>query len=249
LLDFKGQVAVVTGSAQGLGLAIAKRLSELGARVALVDINDTKGNEAIQDLARLGLNTVFVPCDITEEKNVQSMVRQVIDKWGRIDVLINNAAIVGMTGNSWELPIEIMDRVYRVNLRGMFLCCQKVIPYMLKQDYGRIVNVASVAGKEGNPKQAPYSATKAAVIGFSKSLGKELAMTKITVNTLSPGLVYTDILKQMSPDDIKYMLSKIPMGRTGTVEEMANMAAWIASRECSFSTAAVFDASGGRATY
>ena len=249
MLEFRGQVAVVTGSARGLGLGIAKRLGELGARVALIDLDATQGDKVTRELAGLGLDVFFVPCDITEETAVQSMVRQVIGEWGRIDVLVNNAAIVGTTGNVWELPVEVMDRVYRVNLRGMFLCCQKVIPYMLKQDYGRIVNVASVAGKEGNPRQAPYSASKAAVIGFTKSLGKELAMTKITANTLSPGLVYTDILKQMSPEDVKYMLSKIPMGRTGKVEEMANMAAWIASRECSFSTAAVFDASGGRATY
>ena len=249
MLDFKGQVAVVTGSARGLGFGIAKRLAELGARVALVDLDITQGERVAQELAGFGLEVLFVPCDITKETDVQSMVRQVIGKWGRIDVLVNNAAIVGTTGNTWELPIEVMDRVYRVNLRGMFLCCQKIIPYMLKQDYGRIVNVASVAGKEGNPRQAPYSASKAAVIGFTKSLGKELAMTKITANTLSPGLVYTDILKQMCPEDVNYMLSKIPMGRTGTVEEMANMAAWIASKECSFSTAAVFDASGGRATY
>ena len=231
MLDFKGQVAVVTGSARGLGFGIAKRLAELGARVALVDLDTTQGERVAQELAGFGLEVLFVPCDITKETDVQSMVRQVIGEWGRIDVLVNNAAIVGTTGNTWELPIEVMDRVYRVNLRGMFLCCQKIIPYMLKQDYGRIVNVASVAGKEGNPRQAPYSASKAAVIGFTKSLGKELAMTKITANTLSPGLVYTDILKQMCPEDVNYMLNKIPMGRTGTVEEMANMAAWIASKE------------------
>jgi len=249
MLDFTGQVAIVTGSARGLGFGIARKLGELGARVALVDLDAAQGEKAAEELCGLGREVVFVPCNIAEEPDVESMTRQVVGRWGRIDVLVNNAAIVGVTGNIWELPIDVMDRVYRVNLRGMVLCCQKVIPYMLKQDYGRIVNVASVAGKEGNPKQAPYSASKAAVMGFTKSLGRELAKTKITANVLSPGLMQTDILKQMSPEDIKYMMSKIPMGRMGTVEEMADLAAWIASRECSFSTAAVFDASGGRASY
>jgi 3-oxoacyl-[acyl-carrier protein] reductase len=249
MLDFTGQVAIVTGSARGLGFGIAKKFCDYGARVAVVDLDTTRGEWAAQELARLSMEVFFAPCNISEEPDVESMLQQVVGRWGKVDILVNNAAIVGVTGNVWELPIDVMDKVYRVNLRGMFLCCQKVIPYMLKQDYGRIVNVASVAGKEGNPKQAPYSASKAAVIGFTKSLGKELAATKVTANVLSPGLVDTDILKQMTQDDVNYMLSKIPMGRTGTVEEMADMAAWIASRECSFSTAAVFDASGGRATY
>ena len=249
MTDFKGQAVIVTGGARGLGLGIAKKLGDLGAMVAIVDLDVVCGEQAARELGGVGREILFISCNIAEEPAVESMVRQVVDRWGRIDVLVNNAAIVGATGNAWELPIDVMDRVYQVNLRGMFLCCQKVIPYMLKQDYGRIVNVASVAGKDGNPKQAPYSASKAAVIGFTKSLGKELAKTKVTANVLSPGLVYTDILKQMLPEDMDYMLSKIPMGRTGSVEEIANMAAWIASRECSFSTAAVFDASGGRATY
>ncbi len=249
MLDFTGQVAIVTGSARGLGFGIAKKFGELGARVAMVDVDGAQGEKAAQELCGLGREVFFVQCNITEEPDVESMTRQVVGRWGRIDVLVNNAAIVGVTGNVWELPIEVMDRVYRVNLRGMFLCCQKVIPYMLKQDYGRIVNVASVAGKDGNPRQAPYSASKAAVMGFTKALAKELAKTRVTANVLSPGLMQTDILKQMSPEDIKYMLSKIPMGRMGTVEEMADLAVWVASRECSFSTGAVFDASGGRATY
>jgi len=249
MLDFTGQVAIVTGSARGLGFAIARKISELGAKVAMVDVDAARGAPAAQELAALGREVLFVPCDVGEEPDVERMVGEVMSRWGRIDVLVNDAAIVGRNANTWELTVDVLDRVYRVNLRGMFLCCQKVIPYMLEQNYGRIVNVASVAGKEGNPGQSPYSASKAGVIGFTKSLGRELATTKITANVLSPGLMNTEMLNQCTPEVVKYMVSKIPMGRTGTVEEMADMAVWIASRECSFSTAAVFDASGGRASY
>lgn len=249
MLDFKCQVAVVTGGARGLGFGIAKKLGELGARVAIADLDATNGQQAVRELANLGIEATSVQCDVTEEQNVERMVQQVVDKWGQIDVLVNNAGIVGTIGNVWELPIDVLDKLYRTNLRGVFLCCQKVVPHMLKKDYGRIVNIASVSGKEGNPKHAPYSVTKAAVICLTKSLGKELATTKITVNALSPALVHTDLVNQWSPDEIGYLVSKIPMGRTGTIEEIADMAAWMASRECSFTTAAVFDISGGRATY
>jgi 3-oxoacyl-[acyl-carrier protein] reductase len=249
MISFKGQVAIVTGGARGLGFGIAKKLGELGAKVTIADLDASNGQQAVLKLAALGIEAISVQCDVTEEQNVERMIQQVVDKWGQIDVLVNNAGIVGVIGNVWELPIDVLDKLYHTNLRGVFLCCQKVVPHMLRKDYGRIVNIASVSGKEGNPKHAPYSVTKAAVICLTKSLGKELATTKITVNAISPALVYTDLLGQWSPEDISYLVSKIPMGRTGTIEEIADMTAWVASRECSFTTAAIFDISGGRATY
>ena len=176
-------------------------------------------------------------------------VRAAMDRWGRIDVLVNNAGIGGDVGNVWELPVEEMDRVYRTNLRGVYLFCHEAIPHMMKRDYGRIVNIASIAGKEGNPRMVPYSATKAAVIGLTKSVGKELATTGIRVNCVTPAVVRTRILDQLTDAQVQYMLDRIPMGRTGDASEIAALVAWLASEECSFSTGAVFDISGGRATY
>ena len=176
-------------------------------------------------------------------------VAQALETWGRIDVLVNNAGIGGNVAPIWELPVEEMDRVYRTNLRGVFLFCHEVIPHMMERDYGRIVNIASIAGKEGNPRMVPYSATKAAVIGLTKSVGKELADTGIRVNCVTPAVIQTRILDQLTPAQVDYMLERIPMGRTGEVSEVAALVAWLASKECSFSTGAVFDISGGRATY
>ena len=166
-----------------------------------------------------------------------------------MDILINNAGIIGKTGAVWELPVDEMDRVYRTNLRGVYLFCRAVIPHMLQRDYGRIVNIASIAGKEGNPRMVPYSATKAAVIGLTKSVGKELAPTGVRVNCVTPAVVQTRMLEDSTPEQIRYMVERIPMGRTGEIDEVAALVTWLASSECSFSTGAVFDISGGRATY
>jgi 3-oxoacyl-[acyl-carrier protein] reductase len=176
-------------------------------------------------------------------------VKQALDAWGRIDVLVNGAGIAGDVGNVWELPVEEMDRVYRTNLRGVFLFCHAVIPHMMVRDYGRVVNIASIAGKEGNPRMVPYSATKAAVIALTKSVGKELAQTGITVNCVTPAVIRTRILEQLTPEQVQYLVERIPMGRTGEIEEVAALVAWLASAECSFTTGAAFDISGGRATY
>lgn len=246
---FQGQVAVVTGGARGLGFSIAKKLGSEGGKVAIADKDDSLAKHGEKELTTDGIDAISVSADIAEECDVEKIVKHVAEKWGRIDILINNAGIIGRTGYIWELGVDVLDRVYQTNLRGTFLCCQKIVPHMQKQNYGRIVNVASIAGKEGNPRMIPYSCTKAAVIGFTKSLGKELADTNITVNAITPAVVRTDILDQCSPEQVQYMLSKIPMGRFGTLEEVANMVAWMASRECSFTTGAVFDLSGGRATY
>ena len=176
-------------------------------------------------------------------------MERAIDAWGRVDILVNNAGIAGVAAPIWEQSAEEMDRVYRTNLRGVYLFTRAVIPQMLERDYGRIVNIASIAGKEGNPNMVPYSATKAAVIGLTKSVGKELATTGIRVNAVTPAVIMTPILEQLTPEQVEYMLQKIPMGRTGEISEVAALVAWLASPECSFSTGAVFDISGGRATY
>lgn len=246
---FRGQVAVVTGGAEGIGLGIAKKLGSEGARILVTDIDGHRGKQAVAELVSNGIETSFAVGDVANEADVERTVSQVIQKWGQIDVLVNNAGIIGQTGYLWELSIDVLDQVYRTNLRGTFLYCQKVIPHMQARGYGRIVNIASIAGKEGNPRMVPYSATKAAVIVLTKSLGKELATSGILVNCVTPAVVPTRILEQTTPEQIRYMVERVPMGRMGEIEEVANMVAWIASPECSFTTGAVFDLSGGRATY
>lgn len=246
---FQGQVAVVTGGAEGIGLGIAKKLGSEGARILVTDIDGHRGKQAVAELVSNGIETSFAVGDVANEADVERTVSQVIQKWGQIDVLVNNAGIIGQTGYLWELSIDVLDQVYRTNLRGTFLYCQKVIPHMQARGYGRIVNIASIAGKEGNPRMVPYSATKAAVIVLTKSLGKELATSGILVNCVTPAVVRTRILEQTTPEQIRYMVERVPMGRMGEIEEVANMVAWIASPECSFTTGAVFDLSGGRATY
>lgn len=246
---FEDQTAIVTGAAEGLGYGIAERLGSEGASVVIVDMNGETAEQASKSLGERGIAAEVVIGDVGDEDTARRAARIAADRWGRIDILVNNAGIAGHSANAWELSVEEMDRVYRTNLRGVFSFCHHVIPYMLEQDYGRIVNIASIAGKEGNPKAVPYSATKAGVIGLTKSIGKELARTGVRVNCVTPAVVRTRILEQLTQEHIDYMISKIPMGRTGEVSEVAALVAWLSSGECSFSTGAVFDISGGRATY
>src|SRR5205809_3958843 len=245
-LDFDKRTAVVTGGAAGIGFAIAKRLASSGARVALWD-RDTRALDAAK--AALGNDTSVHPLDVSNAAMVDQVARDTADVMGGIDVLVYSAGITGPNNVTWEYPVEDWRKVFDVNVHGLFYCNRAVVPIMQLKNYGRIVNIASVAGKEGNPNAPAYSASKAAVIGLTKSLGKELAKTGIRVNCVTPAAVRTAIFDQMTQQHIDFMLSKIPLGRFGEVDEIAAMICWLASEECSFSTGAVFDLSGGRATY
>ena len=247
-MKFIDKVALITGAYQGLGKGIAKKLGEQGCKLILVDI-DERVKDTEKEFNNANIDAISVIGDVSEESTANSAVEKGVSKYNKIDILVNNAGIGGINKPLWDLPVDELDRVYAINLRGVFIFCKSVIPLMLKNKYGRIVNIASIAGKEGNPNAVPYSATKSAVIGLTKSLGKELAKTEIRVNCVTPAVVKTSILDEFTEEHINYMLEKIPIGRTGKIEEVANMVAWIASEECSFSTGAVFDISGGRATY
>ena len=239
-IDLQGRVAIVTGGARGIGLAIAHRLTDSGARCCLWDLNPEPPK---------GLAAHSVKVDISKPDSVAAAFDQTIKHLGNVDILVNNAGIAGVTKKMWECTPDEWQAVLQVNLFGVFLCCRAVVPHMMQRGYGRIVSIASIAGKEGNPNASHYSSAKAGVIGLTKSLGKELAKTGVLVNCITPAVIQTDILKQVTQEHIDYMLSKIPMGRFGKVEEAAAMVAWLASEDCSFSTGAVFDLSGGRATY
>ena len=246
---FRDRVAIVTGAGTGIGRAIAARLGSEGARITLVDFDSELAEQAAGELAGTGAEVITVVGDVGEAETAKRAVDEATSEWGRVDVLVNNAGIGGDVGNIWELPVEEMDRVYRTNLRGVYLFTHYAVPAMLTRDYGRIVNIASIAGKEGNPRMVPYSATKAAVIGLTKSVGKELATTGIRVNCVTPAVVRTRILEQLTDEQVGYMVERIPMGRTGDAAEVAALVAWLSSEECSFTTGGVFDISGGRATY
>ncbi len=244
-LDFEGRRAVVTGGAAGIGLAIAQRLAASGASVALWD-RDAPALAAAKQAHGFAHTAAF---DVANAAEVDARPRSTAAALGGIDVLVCSAGITGPNKTVWEYPVEDWKQVFDVNVHGLFYCNRAVVPLMQRADYGRIVNIASVAGKEGNPNASAYSASKAAVIGLTKSLGKELAKTGIRVNCVTPAAVRTAIFDQMTPQFIEFMLSKIPMGRFGTVDEIASLVCWLACEECSFSTGAVFDVSGGRATY
>ncbi|MGH8796785.1 MAG: SDR family NAD(P)-dependent oxidoreductase [Caldimonas sp.] len=247
-IDLAGRVAVVTGGAQGIGLAIAERMLDSGAKVVLWDIDAARLESARNALASRGaVDTKEV--ELTDEQSVAAATSAAVGAHGRIDILVNNAGITGGNAPTWELAPDVWRRVIEVNLVAPFLTCRAIVPQMIAAGYGRIVNIASVAGKEGNPNASHYSASKAALIALTKSLGKELATQGVLVNAISPAAARTAIFEQMSQAHIAFMLSKIPMARFLEVGEAAAMAAWLASEECSFSTGAVFDLSGGRATY
>ncbi|MGA8707678.1 MAG: SDR family NAD(P)-dependent oxidoreductase [Steroidobacteraceae bacterium] len=247
-MDLTNRVAVITGGARGIGFACAERLLQGGASVSLWDLDGARLARAAAELKPLGAADVR-ELDLTQEARVSETTAQVVKSLGRIDILINNAGITGGNAPSWELTAEVWRRVIEVNLIAPYLVCRSVVPVMMRQSYGRIVNIASVAGKEGNPNASHYSASKAGLIGFTKSLAKELARHNILVNCVTPAAAKTDIFAQMTPAHIEFMLSKIPMQRFVEPREIAAMVCWLASEECSFSTGGVFDISGGRATY
>ena len=245
--DLNNRVAVVTGGAQGFGLAITKRFIEAGAKVVIWDIDENAAKEAIDKVKSEHLSHQIV--DVTNFDIVNKNLEEVEKKNGKIDIFINNAGIAGMNTTVAEYPLDEWKKVMNLNLNSVFYCCKAVVPFMLKNDYGRIVNIASIAGKEGNPNASAYSTSKAGVIGLTKSLGKELAQKNIAVNCVTPAAAKTRIFDQMTEEHINYMLSKIPRNKFAKVEELASLVTWLASEENSFSTAAVFDLSGGRATY
>jgi 3-oxoacyl-[acyl-carrier protein] reductase len=248
VIDLKGRVAVVTGGAQGIGLAISERLLKSGARVVIWDIDAARGQAACAELAAPGAVRAEV-VELTDDAAVAAATANVMASEGRIDILVNNAGITGGNAPTWELDPAVWRRVLEVNLVAPYITCRHVAPRMIASGYGRIVNIASVAGKEGNPNASHYSASKAGLIALTKSLAKEVATQGVLVNAIAPAVARTAMFEQMTQAHIAYMLGKIPMGRFVEVQEIAAMAAWLASEECSFSTGAVFDITGGRATY
>jgi len=247
-LDLTDRVAVITGGARGIGYAAAARALHSGASVVIWDADAARTALALRDLSAFGTVTADL-VELTDAHAVQAAADATLSRHGRIDILVNNAGITGGNGATWELDPDVWRRVLEVNLTGAFLTCRAVVPHMIARGYGRIVNVASIAGKEGNPNASHYSASKAGLIGLTKSLAKELAPRNIVANCITPAAARTEIFSQMKPEHVDYMLARIPMGRFLELDEVAALICWLASEECSFSTGAVFDISGGRATY
>ena len=247
-IDLTGRHAIVTGAAQGIGLSIARRFLASGASVTLWDRDRDLLAATLKELGGLGTVDAVIG-DVTDAEAVTRAAASTAEKFGKIDILVANAGISGPNLKAWEYPVETWKQIIDVDLNGVYLCCRAVVPFMLQQKYGRIVNVSSIAGKEGNPNASAYSAAKAGVIALTKSLGKELADLNIAVNCITPAAARTRIFDQMSQEHLVYMLSKIPRGRFLEPDEIAAMVAWLVSEENSFTTGAVFDLSGGRATY
>ena len=247
-IDLSGRAGIITGAARGIGLAIARRFLSSGASVALWDSDAAALDDARGTLAA-GERVVTAVTDVTSVASVESAFSATLQAFGKVDLLVNNAGITGPNVKTWEYSAADFRKVIDVDLTGVFIGCKIVVPHLIANGYGRIVNVASVAGKEGNPNAPAYSAAKAGVIGLTKSLGKELAKTGVICNCITPAAAKTDIFKQMTEAHINFMLSKIPMGRFVDVDEIAALVAWLSSEECSFTTASVFDITGGRSTY
>ena len=245
--DLKNKVAIVTGGAQGFGFAITEKFLTSGAKVLIWDIDEKEANDALKKFNNE--NCSYQKVDVNNFNDIEKKLKQIESSHGKIDIFINNAGITGMNATIADYPTDEWEKVINLNLNAVFYCCKAVVPYMIKQNYGRIVNISSIAGKEGNPNAGAYSTSKAGVIGLTKSLGKELAQKNIAVNCVTPAAAKTRIFDQMTKEHIDYMLSKIPRNKFAKVEELASLVTWLSSEENSFSTAAVFDLSGGRATY
>lgn len=245
-IDLNGRSAVVTGGAQGFGRAVTERFVASGAKVAIWDHDQALAEKTAKEI---GPAVTVLKVDVSDLAAVEKARDATLSALGKIDILVNNAGIAGVNKTVWETDFEEWRKVLRINLDGPFICCKAIVPLMIKQNYGRIINIASIAGKEGNPNAAHYSASKAGLIALTKSLGKELAGHEISVNAVTPAAAKTAIFDQLTQQHIDFMLSKIPKGRFVLVEELASLVSWLASEECSFSTGAVFDISGGRATY
>ena len=245
--NFSERLAIVTGGAQGFGLAITKRIIQSGGKVIIWDIDKKAVEKAQKEINSNYL--YFKLVDVTDFQMIENSVKDIEKQFGKIDIFVNNAGITGMNAKVWDYPIEEWKKVIELDLNSTFYCCKAIVPHMIKNNYGRIINIASIAGKEGNPNASAYSTAKAGVIGLTKSLGKELADKNIAVNCITPAAAKTRIFDQMTEEHINYMLSKIPRNRFAKIDELASLVCWLASEENSFSTAAVFVLSGGRATY
>ena len=245
--DLKDRVAIITGGAQGFGLAISKRIIQSGGKVVIWDIDESAIKSALNEISSENLS--FKKVDVTNFVEIEKALLETENELGKIDIFVNNAGITGMNAKVWDYPLDEWKKVIELDLNSTFYCCKAVVPHMIKNNYGRIVNIASIAGKEGNPNASAYSTAKAGVIGLTKSLGKELADKNIAVNCVTPAAAKTRIFDQMTQEHIDYMLSKIPRNRFAKVDELASLVCWLSCEENSFTTSAVFDLSGGRATY
>ena len=245
--DLKNRVAIITGGAQGFGLAISKRIIQSGGKVVIWDIDESAIKSALNEISSENLS--FKKVDVTNFVEIEKALLETENELGKIDIFVNNAGITGMNAKVWDYPLDEWKKVIELDLNSTFYCCKAVVPHMIKNNYGRIVNIASIAGKEGNPNASAYSTAKAGVIGLTKSLGKELADKNIAVNCVTPAAAKTRIFDQMTKEHIDYMLSKIPRNRFAKVDELASLVCWLSCEENSFTTSAVFDLSGGRATY